>query len=95
LPAWPGCSLLACPHRRLQEQQREAQALSKALAGVRAETSRLNALLADAAGQHSALHEDNVLLEGRLGGELKVGARSLFAGCMGDGPMQAERCAGV
>ncbi|KAI3426120.1 hypothetical protein D9Q98_008499 [Chlorella vulgaris] len=57
---------------QLQAQQREAQALSKALAGVRAETSRLNALLADAAGQHSALHEDNVLLEGRLGGALKA-----------------------
>jgi hypothetical protein len=61
---------LAC---RLETQQREGKALAKALAGLHSETSRLNGLLAEAAGLRSALHEDNLVLESKLSAELQVG----------------------
>ncbi|KAL4448619.1 hypothetical protein ABPG75_005838 [Micractinium tetrahymenae] len=57
---------------QLEAQQREARALAKALAALHSETSRLNGLLAEAAGLRSALHEDNLLLEGKLQQELKA-----------------------
>lgn len=64
------------PHPcRLEGQQREAQALAKQLSQLHAETSRLNSLLAQAAGQRSALREDNTALEAKLTAELKVGVR--------------------
>jgi hypothetical protein len=68
----PTVHVLVAPPGRLQAQQREARELSKQLAGLRAETARLNALLADAAGQRSALHQQNLTLEGKLAAELKV-----------------------
>ena len=58
---------------RLEVQQREAQALAKQLGQLHTETSRLNGLLAQAAGQRSALREDNTALEAKLTAELKVG----------------------
>ncbi|PRW44941.1 Coiled-coil domain-containing 40 isoform C [Chlorella sorokiniana] len=57
---------------QLEAQQREAQALAKQLSQLHAETSRLNGLLAQAAGQRSALREDNTALEAKLTAELKV-----------------------
>lgn len=63
------------PSCRLEAQRREAKALAKTLAGLRAETGRLNALLADATGQRSALHQDNMTLEAKLAGELRVSGR--------------------
>ncbi len=57
----------------LEAQQREAQVLAKQLSQLHAETSRLNGLLAQAAGQRSALREDNTALEAKLTAELKVG----------------------
>lgn len=75
LPATPSPLTLAPSSRRLEAQRREAKAFAKALAGLRAEAGRLNALLADAAGQRSALHQDNMTLEAKLAGELRVRER--------------------
>lgn len=68
-------ALRSPPPARLEAQQREAGALAKALAGLRSETSRLNGLLAEAAGLRSTLHEGNLLLEGKLQQELKARGR--------------------
>lgn len=58
--------------RRLHQQETEIAALGKALAGLHAETGRLNALLAETTGLHTSLHEDNLLLEARATNQLKV-----------------------
>lgn len=63
------------PPRRLEAQRREARALAKQLAALHGETGRLNGLLAAAAGQRSALRQDNRVLELELGAELKVGGQ--------------------
>lgn len=70
----------ASPPCRLEAQQREAQALAKQLIQLHAETSRLNGLLAQAAGQRSALHEENTALEAKLTAELKVGLSTGWIG---------------
>lgn len=73
-----------CIHlSRLEAQQREARALTKALAALHSETSRLNGLLAEASGLRSTLHEDNLLLEGKLQQELKASAAARKEGQSG------------
>lgn len=57
---------------RLEGRQREARSLTRQLDGLRAELGRLNALLAEAAGQRRELRESSLALESKLAGELKV-----------------------